>query len=86
MFIIHMMKVKFCVFNPAVINKLNFRGFPLPVWQVMILIYNVAGIQWIPSCHKNRMITPVITFWRVDVTSMTTSVSTMRFLLEIMII
>ena len=30
------------------------------------------------------MITRVITLWRIDVTSMTTSVSTMRFLLEIL--
>ena len=32
------------------------------------------------SCHKNRMTTRVITFWREHVTSLTTSVSTMRFL------
>ena len=35
---------------------------------------------------KNRMNTHVITLWRVDVTSLTTSVSTMRFLAEIMLI
>ena len=38
------------------------------------------------SCHKNRMTTRVITLWRLDVTSFTTSVSTMRFLSEIMLI
>ena len=46
--------------------------------------YDVAVIQWITSCHKNRMTTRVITLWRVDETSLTTSVSTMHFLLEIL--
>ena len=36
-------------------------------------------MKWITSCHKNRMTTRVITLWRVHVTSLTTSVSTMRF-------
>ena len=44
----------------------------------------LAVIQWITSCHKNRMITRVITLRCVDVTSLTTSVSKMRFLLEIL--
>ena len=48
------------------------------------LSYDVALIPWITSYHKNRMTTRVITFWRLDVTSLTTSVSTMRFLLEIL--
>ena len=39
---------------------------------------------WITSCHKNRMTTRAVTIWRVDVRSLTTSVSTMRFLLEIL--
>ena len=46
--------------------------------------YDVAVIQWITSCHKNRMTTRVILLLRVHVTSLTTSVSTMRFLLEIL--
>ena len=50
------------------------------------LPYDVAVIRWITSCHKNRMTTRVITLWRLDVTSFTTSVSTMRFLSEIMLI
>ena len=50
------------------------------------LSHDVAVIQWITSCHKNRMTTRVITLWRVHVTSLTTSVSTMRFLLEILFI
>ena len=50
------------------------------------LSYDIAVIQWITSCHKNRMTTYVKTLWRVDVTSLTTSVSTMRFLIEIMLI
>ena len=48
----------------------------------MFLSYDVAVIQWITSCHKNR----VVTLWCVDVTSLTTSVPTMRFLIEIMFI
>ena len=50
------------------------------------LSYDVAVIQWITSCHKNRMTTNVIIFLRVHVTSMTTSVSTIRFPIEIMLI
>ena len=50
------------------------------------LLYDIAIIQWITSCLKNRITTRVITLSRVDVTSLTTSVSTMRFLIEIMII
>ena len=46
--------------------------------------YDVSAPQWITSCHKNRMTTRVITFWRIDVTSFTTSVSTLRFLIEIL--
>ena len=38
------------------------------------------------SGHKTRMITRVITLWRVHVTSLTTSVSTVSFLLEILLI
>ena len=48
--------------------------------------YDVAVNQWITSYHKNRMTTLVITLWRVYVTSLTTSVSTMRSLIEIMFI
>ena len=48
------------------------------------LSYDIAVIQWITSCHKNRMTTRVKTLWRVDVTSLTTSVSTKRLLIEIM--
>ena len=50
----------------------------------MFLSYDVAVIQWIMSCHKNRMTTRVITLWRVDVKSLTTSVSTMHFLIKIL--
>ena len=46
--------------------------------------YDVAVIQRITSCHKNRMTTRVITLWRVYVTSLTASMSTMRFLIEIL--
>ena len=50
------------------------------------LLYDVAIFQMITSCHKNRMTTRVITLWRERVTSLTRSVSTMRFLIEIMFI
>ena len=50
------------------------------------LSYDVAVTQWIKLCHKNRMSTRVITLWRVHVTSLATSVSTMRFLIEVLII
>ena len=50
-----------------------------------ILSYDVAVIQWDTSYHKNRKIMRVITLWRVHVTSLTTSVSTMRFLVEKML-
>ena len=46
------------------------------------LSHDVAVIQWITSCHKNRMTTRVITLWRTDVNSLTTSMSAMCFLLE----
>ena len=59
------------------------------IYQFMTVVYvdlsdGVAIIHWITSCHKDRKATRVITLWRVLVTSLTTSVSTMRFLLEIM--
>ena len=50
----------------------------------MPLSHDVAVIQWITACHKNRMTTRVITLRRVHVTSLTTSVSTTRYLLEIL--
>ena len=56
------------------------------VHKKTVLSYDVAVIQWITSCYKNRMTTRVITLWRVDVTSLTTCTSTMRFLLEILTI
>ena len=45
---------------------------------------DVAVIQWITLCHKNGMTTRVIALWHIHVTSLTTSVSTMRFLIEIL--
>ena len=55
------------------------------VWWCF-LSYDVAVIQWITPCHKNRMTTRVITLWRECVTSLTTSMSTMRFHIELMFI
>ena len=50
------------------------------------LSYDVVVIQWTMSCHKNRMTTCVITLWLVEVKSLTTSLSTMHFLIVIMFI
>ena len=47
------------------------------------LLYDVALIQWIMLCHKNCMTTHVITLWRIHITSLTMSVSTMYVLNEI---
>ena len=52
----------------------------------MFLSYDVAVIQWITSCRKNHMTTRVITLLRVHVTSLTKTVSTMRFHNKIMLI
>ena len=46
-------------------------------------LYDVGFIQWMTSCHKNHMTIRVIILWRLSVTPLTTSVSIMRFLLEI---
>ena len=48
------------------------------------LTYDVNVIQLITSGHKNRMTTRVITLWREHVTSLTSSVTAMRFHIEIM--
>ena len=47
------------------------------------LSYELAVIRWITSCNKNRMTTREITLWLVHVTSLTTFMSTLRFLVEI---
>ena len=57
---------------------------PITLSGNMFLSYDVAVIQWIMSCHKNCMTTRVITLWRVCVTSLTTSVSTVCFHIELM--
>ena len=54
--------------------------------NILILSYDVTVIQWITSCHKNRMTARVVTLWCEHVTSSTTSVSTMRFHIELMFI
>ena len=48
----------------------------------VVLSYDVAINQSITSCLRNRMTTRVITLWRVSVTSLTTSMSTRRFIIE----
>ena len=55
-------------------------------WLIYISSYDVAVMQWITSCHKNRMTTRVMTLWRVHVASLTASVSTIRFLVGIIFI
>ena len=50
------------------------------------LSYDVAVIQWITLCHKSGMTTRVITLWRVHVMSLTTSVSTIHFLIEMKLV
>ena len=44
-----------------------------------ILSYGVAIFLTIMSCYKKHMTAHEITLWRVHVTSLTMSVSTMRF-------
>ena len=53
--------------------------------NILYLSYDVVVIRWRTSCYKNRMTTRVITLWRVDVASLTTYVSTTRFLAEILL-
>ena len=50
------------------------------------LLYDVYVIQWITSSHKNRMTTCITTLWCVYITSLTKSVSTMHFLIEMMFV
>ena len=52
----------------------------------MCLSYDIAVIQWITSCHKNHMITHVKTRWCIQVTSLTTSMSAVHFLNEVIFI
>ena len=54
--------------------------------HVAFVSYDVAVIQWITWCHKKHMTTSVITLWRKDITPLTTSMSAMYFLKEIMFI
>ena len=50
----------------------------------LYLSYVVIIIQWIKLCHKNCMTTCIITVWNIHVTSLTISMSTIHFLIEIM--
>ena len=68
--------------QPPSVYKSHILNGPI---NKLYLSCDVAVIQWITSCHKNRMTTPVIiTLWRVYVMSLTASVSTMRVLNAIM--
>ena len=77
------------------LNLLSYRGSSIILIRkrifdtdivIDLLSYDGAVIQWLTSCNKNRMTTCVLTLWCVHVTSLTTSASTMCFLIEIMII
>ena len=46
--------------------------------QEIFSSHDIAVIQWITSCHKNRITTRLITLWRVHITSLTTSMPTKR--------
>ena len=49
----------------------------------MHLSYDVTVILWITRVIKNRMTTHVMTFCRVHITSLNTSLSIMGFLIDI---
>ena len=72
-------KLKFVLNGQTVYDKVASRKYHH-------LSYDVAVNQWITSSHKNHMTTRVITLWRVHVTSLTTFMSAMRFLIETMFI
>ena len=71
--------------NSVIVSDLTI-SLLLATHHLSFLSYDVAVIQWITSCYKNRMTTRVITLWRVHVTSLTTYMSAMHFLIEIMLI
>ena len=58
----------------------------ISIEKEILFSYDIVVIQWITSCHKNRMTTRVITLRRVHVMSLTRTVSSVRFLLEILFI
>ena len=64
------------------LNDVDGMGNSVDCKKKVLLSYDIAVIQWITSCLKNGMTTRVITLWRVDITSLTTFVSTMRFTLK----
>ena len=51
-----------------------FGNSCLQLFVNFVLSYDVAVNRWITACHKNHMTTRVITLWRVDVTSLITSI------------
>ena len=65
--------------------RVVFSSFKPHFMYILYSSDEIAVIQWI-TCSKNRVNARVIPFWSVHVTSLTTSVSSMRFLVEIMII
>ena len=77
LFIIWRFKLDFISFEMKII--FSIRNRIVDTTLSMTLRLHIAVIQWITSCHKNRMATSVITHWREHVTSLTTSVSTIRF-------
>ena len=69
-------------------NLLQEQKILLKVHPILkeLLSYDTTVIQWTKLCHKNHMTTCVITLWRIHVMSLTTCVSTMCFLIEIVIL
>ena len=59
---------------------------PLDSFSNNLIYHDIAVIQWIISCHKNYVTTCVKPLWPVHIMLLTTSVSTMRYFDEIMII
>ena len=89
MFLALLLQCKFA--NSTLLSLLSFSYLITPydaqassAFGALILSYDVAVIQWIMSCQKTRTATHFITRWRERVRSMTTSLSTMRFIIEIM--
>ena len=75
---------EFGLFAFYVVANSFFLRNCIMIYNENSLSYDVAVIQWITSCHKNRMTTRAITLWCVNVTSLTTAAPSMRFLLEIL--
>ena len=50
----------------------------------MSLLYDIAVTQWITLCHRNYLTTHVITLWCINIMSLTTLMSVLHLLIDIM--